>query len=39
MMLVTWDRKYSGDAIALWNEEAVRDGYKELTEASFEAIF
>lgn len=39
MMLATWDRKYSGDAIALWNEEAVRDGYKELTEASFEAIF
>lgn len=39
MMLATWDRKYSGDVIALWNEEAVRDGYKELTEASFEAIF
>ncbi|MGG0815970.1 GNAT family N-acetyltransferase [Paenibacillus alvei] len=38
-MLVTWDNKYREDVIALWNEEAVRDGYKELTVVSFQDIF
>ena len=38
-MLITWDNKYREDVIALWNEEAVRDGYKELTVESFHDIF
>lgn len=38
-MIVTWDRQYMHEVIALWNEEAVKDGYKELTEASFADIF
>ncbi|KRE67836.1 GNAT family N-acetyltransferase [Paenibacillus sp. Soil750] len=38
-MLVTWDASYRRDVIALWNEAAVKDGYKELTEQSFDGIF
>ncbi|OCT11303.1 GNAT family acetyltransferase [Paenibacillus pectinilyticus] len=38
-MLVTWDDKYRQDVISLWNEEAVKDGYKELSDISFEHIF
>ncbi|MFC5452036.1 GNAT family N-acetyltransferase [Paenibacillus aestuarii] len=38
-MIVTWDDRYKQAVIALWNEEAVKDGYKELTEQSFDDIF
>ncbi|MDR9853981.1 GNAT family N-acetyltransferase [Paenibacillus sp. VCA1] len=38
-MIHTWDGKYTQAVIDLWNEEAVKDGYKELTEQSFERIF
>ncbi|CAN7257821.1 GNAT family N-acetyltransferase [Paenibacillus sp. LjRoot56] len=38
-MLVTWDASYRHAVIALWNEAAVKDGYKELTEQSFDGIF
>lgn len=38
-MVVTWDNQYVQSVIDLWNEEAVKDGYKELTEQSFENIF
>lgn len=38
-MLVTWDSKYGEDVIALWNVEAVREGYKELTADSLNDIF
>ncbi|WNR45719.1 GNAT family N-acetyltransferase [Paenibacillus roseipurpureus] len=38
-MLVTWDEQYRQAIIALWNEEAVKDGYKELSEISFDHIF
>jgi len=38
-MIVTWDSKYIHDVIALWNKEAVIDGYKEHTEASFTDLF
>lgn len=38
-MIMTWDNHYSQEVIALWNEEAVKEGYKELTLESFEGIF
>jgi ribosomal protein S18 acetylase RimI-like enzyme len=38
-MLVTWDASYRHDVIALWNDAAVKDGYRELTEQSFDQIF
>ncbi|WP_019419894.1 GNAT family N-acetyltransferase [Paenibacillus sp. OSY-SE] len=38
-MLVAWDRQYMDEVIAVWNEEAVQEGYKELTAKSFENIF
>ncbi|REK63483.1 MAG: GNAT family N-acetyltransferase [Cohnella sp.] len=38
-MIAAWDRRYAGETIALWNREAVMDGYKELTEESFDRIF
>lgn len=38
-MIVTWDPSYTSSVISLWNEEAVKDGYKELTEESFNGIF
>jgi len=38
-MIVIWDDRYKQAAIALWNEAAVQDGYKELTEQSFDNIF
>lgn len=38
-MIVSWDQQYVHEVIALWNEEAVKEGYKELTEKSFEGIF
>ncbi|WP_327204808.1 hypothetical protein [Paenibacillus sp. DMB20] len=38
-MLKSWDNRYAGEVIALWNHEAVKDGYKELTEQSFREIF
>ncbi|MGZ9583299.1 N-acetyltransferase family protein [Paenibacillus marinisediminis] len=39
MNIAAWDCQYMNDVIALWNEEAVRDGYKELAAASFQRIF
>lgn len=38
-MLITWDASYQQAVIALWNDAAVKDGYKELTEQSFDGIF
>ncbi|SDN39684.1 Acetyltransferase (GNAT) family protein [Paenibacillus sp. yr247] len=38
-MIVSWDQQYRQAVIALWNEEAVKEGYKELTTQSFEDIF
>jgi len=38
-MIHTWDEKYTQAVIDLWNQEAVKDGYKELTEQSFHHIF
>lgn len=38
-MLAIWEEKYLADVIALWNAEAVKDGYKEMNEESFARIF
>lgn len=38
-MLKTWENRYLHGVMALWNREAVKDGYKELTEAEFAGIF
>lgn len=38
-MLAKWDNRYGTGAIALWNEWAVKDGYKEMTEERFAAVF
>jgi ribosomal protein S18 acetylase RimI-like enzyme len=38
-MIVSWDNRYIHGVTALWNKEAVKEGYKELTEQSFVAIF
>lgn len=38
-MINTWDEKYAQAVIDLWNKEAVKDGYKELTEQTFGTIF
>ncbi|MFU1793853.1 GNAT family N-acetyltransferase [Paenibacillus azoreducens] len=38
-MLNAWEDKYTQPVIDLWNKEAVKDGYKELTEQSFQQIF
>jgi ribosomal protein S18 acetylase RimI-like enzyme len=38
-MIMSWDNQYIHGVIALWNKEAVKDGYKELTEISFADIF
>lgn len=38
-MIKTWDRGYTRAVIDLWNEVAVKDGYKELNEETFESLF
>jgi ribosomal protein S18 acetylase RimI-like enzyme len=38
-MLIPWDASYRHAVIGLWNDAAVKDGYKELTEQSFDQIF
>ncbi|WP_442601775.1 GNAT family N-acetyltransferase [Paenibacillus sp. KN14-4R] len=38
-MIIPWDKQYTQAVISLWNDEAVKDGYKELSEESFEHIF
>lgn len=38
-MIVSWDQQYRQAVIDLWNEEAVKDGYKELSEETFGHIF
>jgi len=38
-MIISWDDRYKEQAIALWNVEAVKDGFKELTENSFNETF
>lgn len=38
-MIVSWDQQYRQAVIDLWNEEAVKEGYKELTDQTFERIF
>lgn len=38
-MLMAWEDRFIPGVIELWNREAVRDGYKELTEQSFRGIF
>lgn len=39
MRLETWKDCYAEGVLALWNREAVRDGYKDLDQESFAAIF
>lgn len=39
MVVTTWSDQYTGSVIDLWNTVAVRDGYKEMTEASFSGLF
>lgn len=39
MVVTTWSDQYTDAVIGLWNTVAVRDGYKEMTEASFSGIF
>lgn len=39
MKIESWDDRYTEQVIALWNEDAVKEGYKELTPESFAAIF
>ncbi|WP_332310195.1 GNAT family N-acetyltransferase [Paenibacillus sp. P22] len=34
-MIVAWDNTYEEEAVALWNGEAVRDGYKEMSGERF----
>ncbi|MEC0248705.1 GNAT family N-acetyltransferase [Paenibacillus chitinolyticus] len=38
-MIESWNPSYSDAVIRLWNTEAVKDGYKELTGRSFNEIF
>ncbi|QAY67000.1 GNAT family N-acetyltransferase [Paenibacillus protaetiae] len=38
-MLAAWDDRYAEEVIALWNAEAVRDGYKELDAEGFRMAF
>jgi ribosomal protein S18 acetylase RimI-like enzyme len=38
-MLQAWDDRYTQEVIDLWNKEAVREGYKEMDERSFDDIF
>ncbi len=35
IMIVAWDNTYEEEAVALWNGEAVRDGYKEMSGERF----
>ncbi|CAI6076171.1 GNAT family N-acetyltransferase [Cohnella sp. JJ-181] len=35
----TWEERYADAVIALWNDAAVRDGYKEMTQESFAEVF
>lgn len=39
MRLITWKDEYKPEVISLWNRMAVLDGYKELTEESFDQVF
>ncbi|MGW9124544.1 GNAT family N-acetyltransferase [Paenibacillus chitinolyticus] len=38
-MIESWNPSYSDAVIRLWNTEAVKDGYKELTGRSFNEMF
>ncbi|MCR2805160.1 GNAT family N-acetyltransferase [Paenibacillus soyae] len=38
-MLTVWEDRYKTETIALWNKEAVKDGYKEMDETSFSRVF
>ncbi|QHW34871.1 GNAT family N-acetyltransferase [Paenibacillus rhizovicinus] len=38
-MLSTWEDRFTQAVLSLWNAEAVREGYKELTDRSFRQIF
>ncbi|REK71772.1 GNAT family N-acetyltransferase [Paenibacillus paeoniae] len=38
-MIETWNERYCSEVIDLWNKEAVKDGYKEMTEEDFSRIF
>ncbi|WP_058302064.1 GNAT family N-acetyltransferase [Gorillibacterium timonense] len=39
MQLLPWNDCYQSGVIDLWNRTAIREGYKELTEDSFNRIF
>lgn len=39
LTVAAWENRYADAVVALWNEAAVSDGYKELTAASFADIF
>jgi len=38
-MIVSWNNRYTAQVVTLWNREAVKDSYKELTEADFQDTF
>lgn len=38
-MIATWNEQYRQEVIDLWNKEAVKDSYKEMTEEDFSRIF
>lgn len=37
-MIASWNDSYIEETIALWNEEATKDGYKEMTAESFRRV-
>lgn len=38
-MIAAWEDRYAGEVVELWNREAVKDGYKEMTGESFSRVF
>ena len=38
-MITTWDDRFIAETVELWNREAVRDGYRRLTDVSFVDLF
>ncbi|MFS0838075.1 N-acetyltransferase family protein [Paenibacillus sp. 1P03SA] len=38
-MIESWNQSFTDEVIRLWNTEAVKDGYKEMTGRSFNGIF
>lgn len=38
-MITAWEDRFTAGVVKLWNKQAVRDGYKSLTEDDFTALF